>query len=252
MDVVPPLIAAYPWLTLLSVPALAGLAVWVLTRPSQANHSRHPAPWWWTVSALMALVFLMLAYLVSQQRVLVQFDGQLATGFSASMPPQLLQLLSWFTYLGGRDFLTGVAVALTGMLLLQRAWWTALVCALVTGGGGTLTTVMKHTFQRVRPEHIHGFAHETGWSFPSGHAAASMAVYGFACYLSLRVLPAQWHRLCVVVVVMFICAIGMSRVLLQVHFFSDVMAGFALSLSWLALWLGVLGHVGTLSKNLRP
>lgn len=202
--------------------------------------SGRPGAIWWALSIVMGLFFLILAAQVGRDGALRQLDSQLASSLSVSIPPLWLWFLSCFTYLGNRDFLAGVAVTLTATLLLRREWRVAIVCIVVTGGGGLLTTVMKHTFQRMRPEHVHGYVYETGWSFPSGHAAASMAVYGFACYLILRVLPARWHRLCLVAVVILICAIAVSRVLLQVHYLSDVMAGIALSLSWLSLWLGVL------------
>jgi undecaprenyl-diphosphatase len=66
-----------------------------------------------------------------------------------------------------------------------------------------------------------------------------MAVYGTACYLVWRLAPAPWRTPCVAVFAALIMAVGLSRILLQVHFASDVVAGFAVSLAWLAFCVAV-------------
>ncbi|WAI82988.1 MULTISPECIES: phosphatase PAP2 family protein [Achromobacter] len=186
------------------------------------------------VSAAL-LTFLVLAAAVHSQGRVVAFDGALANALSMSMDASLLWLLSWFTYLGDRTFLTVLGVAMT-LYLLWTGWWRlAAFCAITTGLGGALNWVLKHTFERVRPEHDHGFVAATGWSFPSGHASAAMAVYGTACYLVWRLAPAPWRWPCVAGAAALIMAIGLSRILLQVHFASDVTAGFAVTLAWLAV-----------------
>lgn len=184
---------------------------------------------------LALAIFGVLAWAVHSQGDVVAFDGALADALSMSMSASLLWLLSWFTYLGDRNFLTVLSVLMT-LYLLWTGWWRlAVFCALATGLGGALNWVLKHSFERVRPVHDHGFAAAAGWSFPSGHASAAMAVYGTACYLVWRLAPAQWRWPCVAAAGALIMAIGLSRILLQVHFASDVVAGFAVTLAWLAL-----------------
>lgn len=188
---------------------------------------------------VLLLVFLALAAAVRSQGGIVAFDGALADALSMSMSSSLLWALSWFTYLGDRNFLTVLSVGMT-LYLLWTGWWRlAAFCAIATGVGGALNWVLKHTFERVRPEHDHGYAAVAGWSFPSGHASAAMAVYGTACYLVWRLAPAPWRTPCVAVFAALIMAVGLSRILLQVHFASDVVAGFAVSLAWLAFCVAV-------------
>src|SRR3546814_6363795 len=104
---------------------------------------------------------------------------------------------------------------MTAVLLWGRQWGLAVACAVATGGAGALNQALKHLFQRIRPEHVHGYVSADGWSFPSGHASAALAVYGFACYLALRTLPMRWHLPCLAAATALITAIGASRVLLQ-------------------------------------
>jgi len=242
-------VAAHPLLIFLAVPLAAGGCAWWLGRRHGQRSSARPAWVCWGVAVASGLVFLAVATAMSLDAGLVSLDTALAAALSLSMPPSLLWLLSWFTYLGDRNLLTVIAVGMTVWLLWHRRWSLALACAVVTGGAGALNQGLKHLFQRVRPEHAHGYVTADGWSFPSGHASAALAVYGFACYLVLRGTPARWHPYCLAAAVALIAAIGTSRILLQVHYFSDVAAGFALSLAWLALCLAGAERVRALRRR---
>lgn len=108
--------------------------------------------------------------------------------------------------------------------------------ALNLGGALVINQLLKFIVQRPRPE---GFrlVDESGYSFPSGHSMVAMAFYGFLIYL-------VWHyeRDCVerwlwcVCLAFIIAGIGMSRIYLGVHYASDVVAGFLVSLAWLAVF----------------
>jgi undecaprenyl-diphosphatase len=112
----------------------------------------------------------------------------------------------------------------------------ALAWAIVLAGSGLWIDGIKHAVDRERPEYNRVFTTETSYSFPSGHAAGSSVGYGMLAYcLALR--WRTWRRRLGLVVVLglLVLAIGFSRLYLGVHFFSDVLAGFALGLAWLAL-----------------
>lgn len=223
----------------IALPLLAGAAAFwgmraYVGRPRRARHAIYASS-----LAVWLLLFLGLAMAVQRQGDIVAFDGALADALSMTMDTSLLWLLSWFTYLGDRNFLTVLSVLMT-LYLLWTGWWRlAAFCAIATGVGGAINWLLKHTFERVRPEHDHGYATVAGWSFPSGHASAAMAVYGTACYLVWRLAPPAWRWPCVAVSAALIMAIGLSRILLQVHFASDVVAGLAVSLAWLSVCVAV-------------
>lgn len=185
------------------------------------------------------ILFLLLAIAVKHEGAMVAFDKALARDLSMSMSVSMLWLLSWFTYLGDRAFLTGLSVLMVLALLWHRRWGLAVFCGVTTGVGGALNWLMKHSFERVRPDHDHGYVTVTGWSFPSGHSSAAMAVYGAAGYLLWRLAPPAWRRPGIAVLAALIAAVGLSRVLLQVHFVSDVLAGFAVTLGWLVICVAV-------------
>lgn len=102
-----------------------------------------------------------------------------------------------------------------------------------------ISSALKGLFQRVRPLHDHGFIAEHGWSFPSGNPFGSTVFYGMLGYLLLRVLPQRFHRVVIATTVLLIGMIGISRIMLQVHYFSDVVAGYASGTAWLLLCMGI-------------
>lgn len=227
--------SAHALLLFIGLPLASGAAALGIMQRYSAGAPRR-RKWMLAVGVSgLILVFAVLAGAVRRQGGVVAFDGALANALSMSMDASLLWALSWFTYLGDRNFLIVLSVAMT-LYLIAAGWWRlALFCAVATGLNGGLNVLLKHTFERLRPVHDHGFASAAGWSFPSGHASAAMAVYGTACYLIWCLAPSAWRRPAVAVTVALIMAIGLSRILLQVHFASDVMAGFAVSLAWMAL-----------------
>ena len=84
--------------------------------------------------------------------------------------------------------------------------------------------------------HDHGIGASDGWSFPSGHASGSLAVYIMLMYLILRGRERRWwHVAALAAAVIFILIVGLSRVFLQVHYLSDVAAGYIVAASWLAI-----------------
>lgn len=227
--------AAHALLLFIALPLLAGGVALVFARYGLRLPGRGRTVFFVTGTCAALALFLVLAFAIESEGRVVAFDRALANSLSLSMSMPLLWLLSWFTYLGDRTFLTGVSVLMTLFLLWRGDWRLALVCAVATGVGGALNWLLKHAFERVRPEHDHGYASAAGWSFPSGHSSAAMAVYGMACYLLWRLAPPAWRLPGVALLAALIMAIGLSRILLQVHFASDVLAGFAVSLAWLAL-----------------
>jgi undecaprenyl-diphosphatase len=237
--------AAHALQLFIALPLLAGGVALVFARCGLSLRGRRRDALFMTGTCAALVLFLVLAFAIESEGRVVAFDRALANSLSMSMSTPFLWLLSWFTYLGDRKFLTGVSVLMTLFLLWRGEWRLAVVCAVATGVGGALNWLLKHAFERVRPEHDHGYASVAGWSFPSGHSSGAMAVYGMACYLLWRLAPPAWRLPGIALLAALIMAIGLSRILLQVHFASDVLAGFAVSLAWLALCVAA-------AQRLRP
>ena len=94
---------------------------------------------------------------------------------------------------------------------------------------------LKHIIKRTRPEHIR-LIKQGGYSFPSGHAMISIAVYGFLIYyVQMKVKNKRLKLFLTILLSLLIILIGLSRIYVGVHYPSDVIAGYTLSMIILLL-----------------
>ncbi len=186
-----------------------------------------------TAVACAALVFAEMTEVLQGHERMGQFDTRLAEVLAQSLSPSTLQFFSRVTHLGDPYPLTGLVVALTfaGVWRGHRslAFGGAAACA----GNAVLNLALKQLFERARPVHEHGYALADGFSFPSGHSSGSVVVYGMLAYVLVRQVPARWHLPAVLAAAAIAFTVGCSRIFLQVHWASDVLAGFASGSAWL-------------------
>src|SRR5690606_31457864 len=124
---------------------------------------------------------------------LARLDAQLAQALQVNVGPEMLEVFATITRLGDRN-VTIVIAALVALYFLLRRWWLhAAIWVLATGLGGLLVRLLKQHFARARPVHEHALTDSTGWSFPSGHAAGAVLVYGMLGYFIIRQTPSRWH-----------------------------------------------------------
>ncbi|NLX10622.1 MAG: phosphatase PAP2 family protein [Chloroflexi bacterium] len=179
---------------------------------------------------------------------LAEFDQELTTDFYDSAEPDRTDIFRTLTRLGNEAlYVIGVA---GGLYLIWRrrarhfALWTI---ALV--GGQIVKTALKLIFARPRPIFESPLAVEDSFAFPSGHAMMSIIAYGLIVYLLWKALRSPAARgLLVAGMVLLVGLIGLSRLILAVHYFSDVVGGWLLGGLWLlfCIWL-----VNALTRRFR-
>lgn len=99
-----------------------------------------------------------------------------------------------------------------------------------------LNQVFKAILQRPRPTEYR-MINETGYSFPSGHSMVSMAFYGYLIYLIYKHIKNKWLKWFLIIALsLLILLIGLSRIYLGVHYVSDVVAGFVVSIAYLIVF----------------
>ena len=102
-----------------------------------------------------------------------------------------------------------------------------------------LNQLLKRLLQRPRPTEFR-IIEENGYSFPSGHSMVSMAFYGYLIYLIYRFVKNKYLKwISIVLLSLLICLIGISRIYLGVHYTSDVLGGFLISISYLVIYISV-------------
>jgi|HigsolmetaAR201D_1030396.scaffolds.fasta_scaffold01051_13 membrane-associated phospholipid phosphatase len=191
--------------------------------------------------AIVAIIaFVELADEIGIDESLATFDEALARSLAQQVSYDVLRAFSIVTVLGDPTVLIVIATVVAVALLLWRRWLLAGAWIVSTAGGALLNVLLKQLFERPRPIHNHGLVTETSFSFPSGHASGSMLVYSLLAYLIVRHTPKQWHVPVTVAMSALIVFVGSSRVILQVHYFSDVLAGYASAAAWAALCIAGL------------
>lgn len=112
-----------------------------------------------------------------------------------------------------------------------------------------INTLLKIIVQRPRPSDINIIT-ELGYSFPSGHSMISTAFYGFLIYLACKNIKNKIYRILICIFLFFlIILICISRVYLGVHYTSDVIGGFFISISYLMIFITIVPKFLKIADN---
>ncbi len=242
------------WSGLLVHPVFARAGEWVskhtprLWRFLQARIAMRP--WHGLALTVSVLLIFLAGYLFAlvteawtEAEALYAFDQRVYGWLSASTNEQAVALMRFMTHFGDSITVTLVALVLGVVLLTRPARWQALALALAVGGGAGVMKGLKWIFARSRP--VDQAIEATGHSFPSGHAFLAATLYGFMIYLVWRFAARDALRIGLTILLgLIILLVGLSRVLLRVHWVSDVMGGFTAGLAWLAAVRRLMQHVG--------
>lgn len=180
---------------------------------------------------------------------ITSFDTQILATLYAVRDPLALQIFIWITELGSTLTIGGLAACVALALVLRgRFEYLAGLVVSVAGSAATML-VLKEIIARPRPPVSFQAYVETGFSFPSGHAALSLALYGFLAYMAWRTISSKsWRAASVFIAASFVAAIGFSRLYLGVHYASDVLASFIIATFF--VWIGTVVTI-QLEKRLR-
>ena len=143
------------------------------------------------------------------------------------------------TALGSAPALLIAVLAVVGFLMLAKAWRPAIFTLVASGGGLIVSSLLKYTIDRPRPDLVpHGNLIYTS-SFPSGHSMMSAVVYLTLAALVTRLIQRKRLKGYALGVAMILTLmVGVSRIYLGVHWPSDVLAGWAAGAAWaLGCWL---------------
>lgn len=190
---------------------------------------------------LAALVVVVLAEEVLGHHGLVLADPHVTAWLVAHRADWLTSVLRVVTWLGSLAVIIPVAViAVLVFVVRWHRWRPAALLAVAIAGAVGLYNLVKHLVGRPRPPSAIWIGHFSGASFPSGHAAQSVA-----CYVTLAlILGAGRSGLAKAALcggaVLIVLVVGGSRIYLGAHWLTDVLGGYALGTAWVAVVLTVV------------
>lgn len=158
---------------------------------------------------------------------------------AAHRTPVLTGTFRVITDLGDARVITVVVLALLFVLWRHKRYAYKVGLLISIFGALAASDIIKLIVERPRPLPPIELIRESGYSFPSMHAAVSMATYGFFMYLIWKLVHPPHHRKPAIIGIgALIVLIGFSRIYLGVHYLSDVLAGYAVGA--LFAYFGVL------------
>ncbi|HSJ39326.1 MAG TPA: phosphatase PAP2 family protein [Planococcus sp. (in: firmicutes)] len=192
------------------------------------------------IAGLFIVLFAELADEVMSQEFGL-FDNSIITLILANQSGLMDFIMIFITELGSVWFLGALSiVVILALWFKAKDRWSALFFIIAVGGGGLLTTLLKHFYGRERPS-INEAIDAIGFSFPSGHSMGSLIFYGFIIFLIVRGPQKEWIKWTVSIgLAVLVVLIGISRIYLGAHYPSDVVAGYIAGTIWLLLCLTAL------------
>lgn len=183
-------------------------------------------------------IFVDLADAATEGDDLAAFDPQLTTTVVNHRIAELTPLARAITYLGEIPILTGLTIVVA---LLIRAfthrWRPAIILVIGMLGAAALTYGFKVLIGRDRPDAsiVLGTVN-TGFSFPSGHSLSATVFFLLLAALLWHSNATRLTKLAATAAALLLSlAVGLSRIYLGYHWATDVLAGWTLALTWLAL-----------------
>jgi len=167
------------------------------------------------------------------------FDHAVFDFLSQRLTPDLIDIMRFFTIFGKPEFLIPAYLILIGWFALKKEKTYAWEIFIMGSSSTVLLFGLKKLFGRERPENP-VIEHLSGYSFPSGHALLTFVFCSVIIYLIWQSrLVQSWKWFFSFLLIIFSLIVGISRIILRVHYPSDVIAGFALGYAWvlLGLWI---------------
>ncbi len=190
----------------------------------------------WIVCVLSFTIFIVLSILVLTRND-IHIDLTIYSFISKYISNNLTSTVKILTNLGSALIVIGIAIIVL-IFYKNKRYGLFMSINLVTIT--LLQLILKSIFARSRPVDIN-LIEETGYSFPSGHSLTVMAFYGFIIYLIyISKLNKKSKIIYISLFSLIILVVGLSRIYLGVHFFTDVLGAFTFAISYLIIYTNII------------
>ncbi|MEP7251362.1 MAG: phosphatase PAP2 family protein [Ginsengibacter sp.] len=195
------------------------------------------------IIAIVLFIVTLTAFVAITDEIVLEhestFDTIIYSKVSTIDSPAMTHIFEAVTFFGSRDFLLPAYVILILIFLKKKKWALAIDVTFIGLTTTLLLDLLKNIFKRTRPLDPL-IQNVTGFSYPSGHSFSAYTFYGLIVFIIWKTgISNAWKIVATILFFIVATSIAFSRVYLRVHYPSDVIAGFCLSVIWLiiSLWL---------------
>jgi membrane-associated phospholipid phosphatase len=171
------------------------------------------------------------------------FDNRVFAFFASFSSAGLIRVMQFFTFFGSSTFLLPAYVILVSYFVVKKKYRYGLHISIVALSSTALMFALKNIMRRHRPDLpiIKGI---TNYSFPSGHALSAFIFCGIFIYIIWHgALQPLYKWLAAALLLCFAVTVGVSRIVLRVHYATDVIASFCLGIIWAVMSLWILRKI---------
>lgn len=190
---------------------------------------------------LIVLIFLftLITYLVKTNKI-VNFDNYVYEFLNDKSNSTLTSFFRGITLFANYQAI--VILCILSFVFIRDKVVDVEIC-IVSILSATMNSIFKSIFVRPRPD-VLKLITQGGYSYPSGHAMASMTFYGFLIYLIYKSDLSKNKKISFITLLsIFILLIGMSRIYLGVHYASDIIAGYIVSVILLIIYVSIINKI---------
>jgi membrane-associated phospholipid phosphatase len=183
------------------------------------------------------------------------FDKRIFAFLSSYSSENLFEVMKFFTFFGSIQFLLPAYILLVLYFFIKKKFRYCIDISIISLSSTGLMFGLKELFHRHRPDLPLIKSIATTYSFPSGHALSSFIFCSILIDLIWEsTLRPVWKWLFSILLLLFSFTIGVSRIVLKMHYATDVIAGFCLGIVWVIISFRIIkkinfGQVNIPEKN---
>lgn len=197
------------------------------------------------ISCLMVFAYIADENVLENNKV---FDEEVIVYVAAHSNPLLVQVMQIITFFGSSYFLLPAYIVLIVFFLLKKQKTYAIDIAIIAVSSTAILFLLKEIFKRHRPLLPVGKI-LLSYSFPSGHSVSSFIFCSVLAYLVwMSLIKKIWKYIVALLLLLFAAVIGLSRIILNVHYATDVIAGFCFGTVWVVISFWVMRKI----RNKNP
>ncbi|HEX7586486.1 MAG TPA: phosphatase PAP2 family protein [Patescibacteria group bacterium] len=190
---------------------------------------------------MLLIILIVITFFIINSVTFTRIDNAFAVFLFSARTPFLAHVFYIITSFANQATIISLLAITLCYLYFKKEISFAYALIFIIAGTEITLQLMKLFINRPRPTANIAYYIEKSSSFPSGHSATAVAFFGFVAYYLARNTNSKNKKVFVTIfTILFVLLIGFSRLYLDVHFLSDVIAGFAMGGLWLIV--GIAFH----------